>query len=155
MKNCGPKCRYFYEKNEACISCSLSSDAVIPHHDKHDVWTLIDEDYAIDYRTELSGTQPEYTTSLDEETEDKLRIVLNYIFGSLSLMEILTLTEIMRGRNLQQAANDIGDFLKKNPNEITRFRIFQVRKTILTKLPELEKVLYTNGQRKQLKPRVK
>ena len=70
-------------------------------------------DYIEDERTELSGTQPEYATELDSETEDKLRIILNIIF-SLSPMEILFLREIFNGKTLSQAGREIENFIKRN-----------------------------------------
>lgn len=53
--------------------------------------------------------------------------------------------------------NDIGkeleEFFKSTVNQdsFSRFRVFQIRKKLISKIPDLKNVLITVGQRKELK----
>lgn len=52
---------------------------------------------------------------------------------------------------MQQIATNLTRVFKGNDKECTRHHVFQLRKSILKKVPEFKDVLLTEGQRKELK----
>lgn len=92
----------------------------------------------------------ERATHLSEEDEDKLRKAMFALFD-LQPLELLVLQGIMRRQTLQQMATSLTSLFKNNDKECTRHHVFQLRKSILNKLPEFKDALLTEGQRKELK----
>lgn len=92
---------------------------------------------------------------MPEEVEDKLRKFLFTLFD-LSPNELLCLRAIMKGESLVEFARDMEQMSKSNKS-FSRFRAFQTRKALLTKLggEEFKVALTTMGQRKPLKEKVK
>lgn len=48
-------------------------------------------------------------------------------------------------------ATELTRLFKANDKECTRHHVFQLRKAIMKKMPQLKPVLLTEGQRKELK----
>lgn len=48
-------------------------------------------------------------------------------------------------------ATELTKLFKANDKECTRHHVFQVRKSMLKKMPQLKPVLLTEGQRRELK----
>lgn len=91
-------------------------------------------------------------TSLSEDTEDSLRLMLYEIFD-LDFSELLLLKAIMNNMSLTEFSNEFNKFIQYNTSkkcQMTRFCAFQIRKRMLSKLGKL--ALLTKGQKKQLKP---
>lgn len=57
----------------------------------------------------------------------------------------------MKRKTLQQMATELTKLFNANDKECTRHHVFQVRKSMLKKMPQLKPVLLTEGQRKELK----
>lgn len=57
----------------------------------------------------------------------------------------------MRRKTLQQMATELTRLFTANDKECTRHHVFQLRKAIMKKMPQLKPVLLTEGQRKELK----
>lgn len=94
-------------------------------------------------------------TNLPEEVEDKLRKFMFALFD-LSPNELLCIQAIMRGQSLSEFARDM-EQLSKSIKSFSRFRAFQTRKSLLSKLggEDFKVALTTIGQRKPLKEKVK
>lgn len=92
----------------------------------------------------------EKATSLPEEYEDKFRKALYSLFD-LEYNQLMCLKAIMNGKSLVQFSKEMEKLAQSN-TEFTRFRAFQTRKAIATKLgDEFAQALLTSGQRKELK----
>lgn len=85
------------------------------------------------------------------EVEDKLRRALFDLFD-LQPLELLVLQGIMRRMTLQEIATSLTSLFKVNNKECTRHHVFQLRKSMMNKMPQLKDALLTEGQRKVLKP---
>ena len=94
-------------------------------------------------------------TNLPEEVEDKLRKFLFALFD-LSPNEILCLQAIMKNLSLVEFGRAMESMAKGNKS-FSRFRAFQTRKSLLSKLggEDFKVALTTIGQRKPLKEKVK
>lgn len=92
----------------------------------------------------------EKVTPFSDEHEDKLRKALYDIFD-LTPLELLILQGIMNQKSLSDIAKELEALFKANNKEQTRFHVFQLRRSILKKLPKFAQALLTNGQRKTLK----
>jgi len=57
----------------------------------------------------------------------------------------------MRRKTLQQTANELTRLFAANDKVCTRHHVFQLRKSMLRKMPRLRDALLTEGQRKELK----
>lgn len=93
----------------------------------------------------------EQATTLSEEDEDKLRKAMYALFD-LQPLELLVLQGIMRRQTLQEMATNLTRLFTTNDKTCTRHHVFQLRKSILKKLPAFKAALLTEGQRKVLKP---
>lgn len=89
-------------------------------------------------------------TNLSEEDEDRLRKAMFALFD-LQPLELLVLQGIMQRQTLQQIATNLTQVFKTNNKDCTRHHVFQLRKSILKKLPDFKDALTTEGQRKVLK----
>lgn len=77
----------------------------------------------------------------------------------LQPLELLCLQAIMQRKSLEAFAQDMTKLILKSAKKMqrnkqrrfTRFHAFQLRKSILKKLPSFKDALATNGQRKVLK----
>ena len=74
----------------------------------------------------------------------------------LQPLELLCLQAIMQRKSLEAFAQDMTKLILKSAkkmqrNKQRRFTRFQLRKSILKKLPSFKDALATNGQRKVLK----
>lgn len=90
-------------------------------------------------------------TDFPDEVEDKFRKGLYDIFD-LKPLELLVLQGIMRRKTLQDIADELTDLFERNNKSCTRFHVFQLRKSMMNKMPQLKDALLTEGQRKELKP---
>lgn len=112
--------------------------------------------YLIDgYQVEQSDTSTSpKPTQLDDDTEDRLKEFLCTLFD-LSYNELCCLKAIMNGKSLSDWAREMEKMSKSNAS-FSRFRAFQTRKLLLSKLGDNFKLaLTTDGQRKQLKTKQK
>lgn len=57
----------------------------------------------------------------------------------------------MRRKTLQEMADELTKLFRRNDKECTRHHVFQLRKSMLKKVPEFAPALLTEGQRKELK----
>lgn len=92
----------------------------------------------------------EQVTHLSEDDEDKLRKAMFALFD-LPPLELLVLQGIMRNQSLSDIGKSLTNLFKSNDKEQTRHHVFQLRKSILKKLPHFGAVLLTHGQRRELK----
>lgn len=140
------KCPFNNSGSEECLKCQCAQETSYPY-----------QKYILDgVQIEQPSTQgSEPVTNLPDEVEDKLRKFLFSLFD-LSPNEILCLQAIMRGQSLSEFAREMEKSAKSNKS-FSRFRAFQTRKALLTKLggEEFKVALTTMGQRKPLKEKVK
>lgn len=142
MKGCH-RCPHDGTGNPACLSCDMGQETYSYRYEQYliDTYTPVQPD--------TSGS--EKVTSLPEDLEDKLRKVL-YIIFDLSPLELLVLQAIMTGKSLTDFATETTRlFQYKSTRVMTRHHAFQLRKSVLMKLPILKNALLTVGQRKSLK----
>ena len=142
MKECH-KCPLNGKGNEQCIQCC--SEDVEQYNYKYSHYILDCYD-----APEQPKQEPMKATPFTEETEDCLRKALYDIFD-LSPLELLTLQGIMHNKTIQQIADELTALFQKNNKQQTRHHIFQLRKAIIGKMPNLKSALITMGQRKELK----
>lgn len=76
----------------------------------------------------------EQVTSLPDEVEDKFRKALYDLFD-LQPLELLVLQGIMRRMTLQEIATNLTKLFKVNDKECTRHHVFQLRKSMINKMP--------------------
>jgi len=88
---------------------------------------------------------------LPEDVEDKFRKALFDLFD-LQPLELLVLQGIMRRMTLQEIATSLTKLFKVNNKECSRHHVFQLRKSMMNKMPQLKDALLTEGQRRELKP---
>lgn len=98
---------------------------------------------------QLDTSTSQQVTRLSEDDEDTLRKALYALFD-LQPLELLVLQGIMRKQTLQQMATSLTQLFKNNNKQCTRHHVFQLRKSILKKLPQFKDALLTEGQRKAL-----
>ena len=100
--------------------------------------------------TQYEDAEPTYATSLPPEIEDKLRIAICELF-QLKPLELLCLQGIMQQKTLIEIAQMLTTTFKKfGCKEFTRQHVFQLRKSMLEKMPTLKDALLTAGQHKEL-----
>lgn len=81
---------------------------------------------------------------MSEDLEDGLRKILYTIFD-LSPLELLVLQAIMNGKSLTDFATETTRLLSyKSTHVMTRHHAFQLRKSVLMKLPILKDALLTS-----------
>lgn len=136
------KCKYNGMKAEACLSCQLTEKY------NYSYQQYIFDGYDVPQH-QTNYTDEMIPLNLSEEDEDKLRIALCNIF-SLNPLELLMLQAIMNGKSLTDFSKLIERLSVKN-SKCTRFHAFQVRKSLIKKIPQFKNALITNGQRKPLK----
>ena len=88
---------------------------------------------------------------MPDEAEDAFRKALYDLFD-LQPLELLVLQGIMRRMTLQEIATSLTRLFKTNDKTCTRHHVFQLRKSMMNKMPQLTDALLTEGQRKELKP---
>lgn len=132
------KCPYNGTGSKACLACQYTepSNKNLVHSDYLENFEYIQE---TSYRV----------THLSEDDEDTLRQGLIELFN-LKPLELLMIQAIMNGKTLTEYAKLIEKLSLKN-RECSREHAFQIRKSILKKIPRFQNVLLTKGQRKQLK----
>lgn len=136
------KCPFHNTGSEECMQCQCKEEYSYPYG-KY----LID---GVQFQApDTSGSDP--VTNLPEEVEDKLRKFLCVLFD-LSPNELLCLQAIMKNLTLSEFAREMEKSAKSNKS-FSRFRAFQTRKSLLTKLggDDFKIALTTIGQRKPLK----
>lgn len=135
-------CPFHNTGSEECLQCQCKEEYSYPYG-KY----LMD---GVQFQApDTSGS--EQVTNLPDEVEDKLRKFLFSLFD-LSPNELLCIQAIMRGQSLSEFARDMEQMSKSNKS-FSRFRAFQTRKALLTKLGgnDFKIALTTVGQRKELK----
>lgn len=138
-------CPYNNSGSEECLKCQCEEQYSYPYG-KY----LID---GVQFQApDTSGSDP--VTNLPDEVEDKLRKFLFSLFD-LSPNELLCIQAIMRGQSLSEFAREMEKSAKSNKS-FSRFRAFQTRKALLTKLggEDFKIALTTMGQRKPLKEKI-
>ena len=135
--NCSEKCT-----NKDCLNCKLGQETYDYKYSQY----IIDGFQPV--QPDNSGS--EKVTDLDDNVEDKLRKFLYDLFD-LSYNEIQVLKGIMNGLELSEIARQMEKNAKKN-SEVSRFKVFQERKSLLKKLGDsFIPALLTQGQRKEIK----
>lgn len=129
-------------KSDACLSCSLEES----YNYKHQKYIYETYD-APQPQTDFTNEMP--PLNLSEDDEDKLRKAMCNMF-SLTPLELLMLQAIMNGKSLTEFTKIVETLAAKN-TECTRFHAFQLRKSLLNKIPTFKDALLTQGQRKPLK----
>ena len=136
------QCKHNGMESEACLSCAIDDEYSFKYQ------KYLFETYdAPQQETDICSTNR--ATNLSEEDEDKLRRAMFEMFR-LQPLELLMLQAIMQKKTLTQFAKDIEALAKKNQT-CTRFHAFQLRKSLLAKIPSFADALITEGQRKPLK----
>lgn len=140
MKECH-KCKHNGQGSSACLKCYGGEDYSYPY-------TAYILDTYDPVQPDTKGS--DYVTSLDPDTEDKLRKILTML-TDLTPNELLLIQSICKGDSLVEYARKMEAMAKSNIS-FSRFRAFQTRKSIVGKLgDDFAKALLTKGQKKAIK----
>ena len=131
-------CKHNGHPCEECLTCKPHNDLDLKFH------IYIDNPDAI---VQPDNTPSGQATALDEDEEDRLRILTATIF-QLTPIELLYLQNEMLGRTLTEFGKTVEKFAKKNTKGCSTQRAFEIRKRMLLKYPVLDTVMLTNGRRK-------
>lgn len=142
MKACH-NCQFNGLSSNACISCCITEkdDSTFRYSQ------YIADGYDVPY---VQQELQEYATHIDPDVEDHFRKALYDLFD-LSYTELCLLKAIMNKKTLTSFAADMEKLASSNKT-YSRFRAFQLRKALLSKLGrQFGQALLTEGQKKQLK----
>lgn len=134
------KCIYDGQGSDACLSCVAKGCRLSIVKQMPTTYNDADDD-----------EEPMTATSLPLDVEDRFRVALCELF-QLKPLELLCLQGIMQQKTLTDIAEQLTSVFKKfGCKKFTRHHMFQLRKSMLSKIPTLKTALLTAGQHKELR----